>query len=103
MTTKSPEERLRELAIERGLAVEKLTINQFVEALRQAIAAGDFQRNIQVDGGAQAVYYLPYREASALRANVERLTVALKKIEECCDKPSAIWDVANAALKGELT
>lgn len=83
------------------LAVANLTEEQFVEALRQAIASGDFQRHVVVEPvpkyqdvvwngevpigcsgvnqfavcveNRQAVTYLPYREVERLKARIKEL------------------------------
>jgi len=57
-----------------NIAIEKLTCEQTAECLRQAIACGDFQRNITQDGR-QAVVYIPFRE-------VERLKVRIAELEK---------------------
>ncbi len=62
-----------------ALAVENLTEQQLAEAIRQTIAAGDFQRNVMNEGGThkQAVIYLPYREVSRLRPLYDELIYAV--------------------------
>ena len=62
-----------------ALAVESLTEQQLAEVIRQAIAAGDFQRNIINEGGThkQAVIYHPYREVSRLRPLYDELIYAV--------------------------
>lgn len=63
---------VEKLVEERSLAVEQLTKDQFVEALKQAIKSGDFQRLVSVDGR-QAVTYIPFREVEALKSRVSEL------------------------------
>ena len=57
------------------LAVEALTEDQLAEAFRQALAAGDFQRNLRVDHGSQSVNYIPFRELESLRSRLESAKV----------------------------
>jgi len=62
---------------ENVLAIEKLTREQFVEALVQATACGDFQRYIYQDK--QNVVYLPYREYEIHKREIKRLEDLLLK------------------------
>jgi len=64
------------------LAVENLTEQQLAEAIRQAIAAGDFQRNVLQDGSAQSVVYIPYRESERFRGLYNELLFAVARIYE---------------------
>lgn len=57
--------------------LEKLTKQQFVEVLRQALASGDFMRHV-LTGGGQRVTYLPYRRVDELEAKVKELEEALE-------------------------
>lgn len=59
----------------RQLAVDSLTEDQLAEAFRQALASGDFQRNLRVDNGAQSVNYIPFREIESYRSGLERAKV----------------------------
>ena len=61
-----------------NLAVEALTEQQLAEAFRQAIASGDFMRNV-VSDGRQAVIYLPWREAEHLRGLYNELLYAVAR------------------------
>lgn len=54
-------------------AESNLTRDQFVEALMQAIKAGDFIRYCQQGHNAQAIVYIPYAKQQQLEANVELL------------------------------
>jgi hypothetical protein len=63
------------------LAVEGLTEKQLAEAIRQAIASGDFQRNLCLDG-AQSVIYLPWREVDSLRRLYNELLYAVESKHE---------------------
>lgn len=58
------------------LAVEDLTERQLAEAIRQAIASGDFVRNILSDGP-QAVTYIPYRDIEHLKSRYHELLYAV--------------------------
>lgn len=68
------------LTEERALACETLTKGQFVEALRQAILAGDFERQVVAGAGAQAIVYLPYRRCGDLEARIKRLE---RRLSDC--------------------
>ena len=48
------------------------------EALRQAIASGDFQRQVVIDGR-QAVTYIPWREVDGLRGLYNELLYAVER------------------------
>jgi hypothetical protein len=61
-----------------NLAVETLTEHQLAEAIRQAIAAGDFTRFVRTDG-AQSVVYLPFQGIDALRER-EKLHLEYEKL-----------------------
>lgn len=52
---------------ESQVQIEKLTHAQMVEAFRQAVLCGDFQRNVVVSTGAQTVIYLPYNQEMIFR------------------------------------
>lgn len=56
-----------ELVRKHQLAVETLTEQQLAEAIRQAIASGDFVRHVSMDGR-QSVSYIPWREVEWLRS-----------------------------------
>lgn len=70
---------LTRLVRESNLAVEILTEEQLVEAIRQAIAAGDFQRNVTSDGR-QSVVYLPWREVERLQTKYNELLYAVARV-----------------------
>ena len=53
--------------------VERLTKEQFIEALTQAIRSGDFMRFITVQGGGQSVTYEPFRKVRELEARISEL------------------------------
>lgn len=89
------------------LDIEKLTDKQ----LRQAIAAGEFQRNVMNEGGTneQAVIYLQYREVSRLRETNAELTAALEAAKDALDCAASVmgshelqdsqWDGARDCVK----
>lgn len=58
-----------------NIAVNELTERQAAEALRQAIACGDFARLIRFDGHGQSVIYEPYRQ-------YERLNVIIRELRD---------------------
>ena len=63
------------------LAAEALTEQQLAEAIRQAIASGDFMRNVTTDGR-QAVIYIPRREAESLQTRYHELLFAVASKHE---------------------
>ena len=67
-----------ELVRKHQLAVETLTEQQLAEAIRQAIASGDFVRNV-VANGRQAVIYIPWREVERLRSLYNELLYAVER------------------------
>mgnify|MGYP001591209675 FL=1 len=70
-----------ELVRKHQLAVETLTEQQLAEAIRQAIASGDFMRNVVVDGR-QSVIYIPWREVERLRLLYNELLYAVTSKHE---------------------
>ena len=70
-----------ELVHKYRLAVETLTEQQLAEAIRQAIASGDFMRNVTTDGR-QAVIYIPWREVESLRTRYNELLYAVASKHE---------------------
>lgn len=70
-----------ELVRKHQLAVETLTEQQLAEAIRQAIASGDFARNVTTDGR-QAVIYIPWREVESLRTRYHELLYAVASKHE---------------------
>lgn len=70
-----------ELVRKHHLAVEALTEQQLAEAIRQAIASGEFMRNVVVDGR-QSVTYLPWREVEELRSLYNELLYAVESKHE---------------------
>lgn len=64
------------------LAVESLTEKQLAEAIRQALASGDFMRAVVVADGRQSVNYIPWREAERLRLLYNELIYAVASKHE---------------------
>lgn len=64
------------------LAVDSLTEQQLVEVIRQAIASGDFMRNVLQDGSAQSVTYIPWREVDKWRRLYHQLLYAVESKHE---------------------
>jgi len=73
------------LVREHAIAVEKLTERQTVEAITQAILAGDFTRYVVAGSNAQQVVYAPFQEAERLRARVQDLEEELKEYRDTED------------------
>jgi hypothetical protein len=55
------------------LAAEGLTQTQLGEAIKQAIACGEFTKYIVVDSGAQTVVYIPFSREQQLEGRIKRL------------------------------
>lgn len=60
--------------------IENLTVKQTADALAQAIAAGDFQRNVVVGTGAQQVIYIPFNRVQELEAQLSELRTAGRRV-----------------------
>lgn len=63
-----------------NIKAEELTEFQVAEALRQAIACGDFQKNLTRDG-AQSVVYVPYNLHERALTEIRDLQNALREIK----------------------
>ena len=70
------------LVAERSAAESKLTEQQFIEAMRQALACGDFMRFVVAHSDQSGVTYVPFREHARLRARIRELEDKLAKIGE---------------------
>jgi hypothetical protein len=64
-----------------GAKVEHLTREQLAEALKQAVACGDFIRLIDPAGG-QQVTYIPYRREQELKAEIAKLKASFQQSGE---------------------
>lgn len=62
---------------EYSIAAENLTAKQVANALKQAISCGDFMREVRLDGPAQAVTYMPYRQHELQKKLIRDLRRAL--------------------------
>lgn len=71
-----------ELVRKHSLAVESLTEKQLAEAIRQAIASGDFMRNVLHDGSAQQVIYLPWLKHDQLMTCYNELLYAVQTVHK---------------------
>jgi hypothetical protein len=71
---------IRTLIEEKNIAVDSLTRDQLAEALLQALACGDFVRNVRVDTEAQQVVYVPFREVESLRSQVHMMHCVLENV-----------------------
>jgi len=72
MTPKHISDEIMRVIHEKMITQEKLTEDQFAEAIRQAIACGDFLKLVTTDGR-QQVIYVPYREVESLKSQVRQL------------------------------
>lgn len=64
-----------------NLAVETLTEAQLASAIRQAIEAGDFMRNVRIHDDSQAVIYLPGYGNDSLREANAWITTRVVQLE----------------------
>lgn len=62
-----------EVIREHNIACDKLTKEQFVNALKQAVACGDFVKYVQAGTDAQAVVYQPFAREQELLWQIEDL------------------------------
>lgn len=67
------DEALRKLVAEHNISCERLTALQIADALKQALACGEFTRHVLEDGMSQRVTYVPYREFERLKSRIEWL------------------------------
>lgn len=72
---------IEELIREHHLAVEALTEKQLAEAIRQAIACGDFQRYVCASNSSQAVIYIPHAREAYLTGKIRELEEKLSELE----------------------
>lgn len=84
-----------------NLAVEALTDGQLAEALRQAIACGDFARYVRVTDNGQKVDYMPYRRATEMATKYDRMAGCLSVLAKCDfnDSNCSGLDVASARVR----
>ncbi len=74
--------RCAEKAFREKLRIQnELTIEQFSEAVVQAVMAGDFLRVVTVGETSQQIVYMPYRERQGLIDEIDRLRKHLGEIE----------------------
>ena len=79
-TLASDSEYLRTIIKAHNLAVEQLTIEQFVDVIRQMIASGDiirYVRNADGIGESQSVVYIPFHEAERWKDKYHELIMAV--------------------------
>lgn len=69
-------------------ALDKLTREQFITVMGEALASGDFMRHVLVGGEreGQMVTYEPYREQERLKARIRELEALIPKTNECCSE-----------------
>jgi hypothetical protein len=76
------EELINRAILEKEVSTEKLTQEQFVEAVKQAVKAGDFVRLVQAGPDllkhSQSVVYIPWAEKQHLSLQIDRLREAIK-------------------------
>lgn len=83
---------------EYNIAIEGLTKRQVCEVFKQAIASGDFTRNVCVDKAGQSVSYVPFREKERL----ETLVGLLRDVLNAADRvyrDALICDGRNVTLR----
>lgn len=67
------DEAFARLARAAAKATDELTEKQLMEAIKQAITAGDFIKYVRKSDDAQSVVYIPFAEREGLRAQIEEL------------------------------
>lgn len=72
-TLESLNARVEEIFRLNQIEIELLTERQVIEAFKQALLSGDFQRHVRAFDGAQAVVYMPFAETEELRSEIDRL------------------------------
>lgn len=77
---------VKRLVYEHNLREESLTQRQLVEAIKQAIASGDFIRQVSVPpgntfGAKQCVAYIPYRQAVEHQRTIIELEERIAQLE----------------------
>jgi hypothetical protein len=79
---------------ERSDAESKLTRDQFIECLRQALACGDFIRQVVVGSNAQGMIYIPFAREQELEGRVKELQDQLRHhgISPCTDSTATYQD-----------
>lgn len=77
---KQVDTKLNELVKEFSSRQERLTEDQFKEALRQAIDSGDFLRHVHATTQSQQVTYLPYRQLQEWKHRAESAEKQLEVI-----------------------
>lgn len=78
------ESKLKELVKRQALAVEDLTEKQLAEAIRQALACGDFQRLVCASNNSQLVVYTPFAAEARLQARIKELVEQLRLAKALC-------------------
>lgn len=78
---------LDELIRNYHLAANNLTERQLAEAIRQAIACGDFERHVCVSNSCQAVVYTPFALLLRLEARIRELEAEIEILRDYDDKP----------------
>ena len=80
---KSLDEAIQDLVRKHALACNDLIEKQLVEAIRQAIACGDFQRHVCTSNSSQAVIYIPHAREAWLMGRIRELEAGLKLCGGC--------------------
>lgn len=62
------------------IKMEKLNREQMADAIKQAIACGDFQKYIMVPDGASCVVYIPFQREQELLDKIKKLEAELTEI-----------------------
>jgi meiotically up-regulated gene 157 (Mug157) protein len=64
------------------LEIERLTIEQTAEVIKQAILSGDIQRLVMQDSSAQSVRYIPFYDKQRLQHKIESQAETITKLRE---------------------
>ena len=71
-------------------ALNKLTRDQFIKVMGEALACGDFMRHVIIEGGGdrQMMTYAPYRNQERLKARIRELEEKLLDKERDIEEAS---------------
>jgi len=87
------QKQLAELIEQNQIATENLTKDQFISAVKQAVACGDFTRLVTPTSG-QAVVYHPYSQIQILKDKIEGLNRRLEEYRKMVKELKAFIRVA---------
>lgn len=81
ITQEAIQQACEKLVVEFGIQDERLLQSQIADALRQAIAAGDFERHVYHQGSQSDVIYVPFSGVDRLRSENRKLKERILELE----------------------